>query len=106
MDNISFEQFIKTYNFRYVNESIRDKNDLCNDTCIIRIYPPTDDFHRDNWFDFGIWDFSHKESTWDRCKQILSKEILNSYVDCIQYNPDYDCEVTIYLTKNKEMEDY
>lgn len=102
MDNISFEQFIKTYNFRYVNDSIKAKKDIDNDTCIIRIYPPTDDFYKDNWFDFGIYDFGSKESTWECCKQILSKEIINSYVNCIQYNPDYDCEVTIYLTKEKE----
>ena len=105
MNNITFEQFIKTYNFRYVNESIGDKNDLCNDTCIIRIYPPSDDSYRDKWFEFGIWDFGHKEYTWDRCKQILSEEIINSYVDYIQYNPDYDCEVTVYLTNKKERED-
>lgn len=102
MDNISFEQFIKTYNFRYVNDSIKAKKDIDNDTCIIRIYPPTDDFYKDNWFDFGIYDFGSKESTWECCKQILSKEIINSYVNCIQYNPDYDCEVTIYLTKEKK----
>lgn len=105
MNNITFEQFIKTYNFRYVNESIGDKNDLCNDTCIIRIYPPSDDSYRDKWFEFGIWDFGHKEYTWDKCKQILSEEIINSYVDYIQYNPDYDCGVTVYLTNKKERED-
>ena len=57
MNNITFEQFIKTYNFRYVNESIGDKNDLCNDTCIIRIYPPSDDnepiFHLNMLLEIG-----------------------------------------------------
>ena len=105
MDNISFEQFIKTYNFRYINDTVSHNKEIGNDTCIIRIYLPTDDFYRDNWFDFGIYDFGSKESTWEMCKQILSKEILNSYVSCVQYNPEYDCEVTIYLTKNKIMED-
>ena len=107
MMNITFEQFIKTYNFRYVN-SLKGEKDLDNDTCIIRIYPPTEEFnqYRNNWFEFGVYDFSQKEVTWDLCKRVLSKEILESYIDTIQYNDDYNAVVTVYLTKNKKMEDY
>ena len=105
MNNISFEQFIKTYNFRYVSDIKRD-GDYDNDTCIIRIYPPSKEWrsHNTNWFEFGIYDFSEKESTWEMCKKIFTKEIINSYVDTISYNPDYEKVVTVYLTENKKSE--
>lgn len=107
MNNITFEQFIKTFNFRYVND-IKSKGDYDNDTCIVRIYPPTDEFkaHNNDWFEFGLYDFGEKESTWDRCKKVLAPEILNSFIDTFQYNPDYNNVVTVYLTKDKKMNDY
>ena len=99
---ITFEQFIKTYNFRYVNRLNRDNVD--NDTCIIRIYPPTRDFDRDKWFEFGVYDFGRDDYKWEICKEVLSKEILKSYVECISYNEDYNVVVTIHLTKNENYE--
>ena len=107
MNNITFEQFIKTYNFRYVNDiKINGGKDYDNDTCIIRIYPPTNEWrsHNTEWFEFGLYDFSEKEATWEFCKKIFKKEIINSYIDTIEYNTDYERVVTIYLTESKTME--
>ena len=106
MDNITFKQFIYTYNFRYVN-NLHGNNDCDNDTCIIRIYPPTDEFNRkSDWIELGLYDFSHKVVAWELCERTLSKNILESYIDTIQYNPDYNNVVTVYLTKDEKMEDY
>ena len=98
---ISFKQFIYTYNFRYVNQ-LRSQ-DYDNDTCIIRIYPPTNDFYKNNWFEFGIYDFSEKEVMWKMCQEIFTKDILESYIDSICYNEDYNVVVTLYLTKESEI---
>lgn len=100
MNNITFKQFIYTYNFRYVN-NIKQNGDYDNDTCIIRIYPATETNERNRWFEFGIYDFSEDDYKWNICENVLSKEILNSYIESISYNEDYNNVVTIYLTKDK-----
>lgn len=103
MERITFKQFIYTYNFRYVNNKRKDP--YYHDTQIIRIYPPNESDYTENWFEFGVNDFSNKDYTWGICKNILNSEILDSYVDTIQYNDDFQDVVTIYLTKNKKVED-
>lgn len=104
MNRITFEQFIKTFNFRdiagYSNEFKRD----IHDTRIIRIYLPQeyDEYKEDMWFEFGVYDFSETEYKWDICKKIFSEEILKSYVYSIQYNfYDVDLALEIYLSKDK-----
>ena len=103
MNNITFKQFIYTYNFRYVND-IKQNGDYDNDTCIIRIYPPSENHEKNRWFEFGIYDFSEDEYKWKICKTVLSPEILNSYVEQICYNTDYNNVVTVYLTKKHKTE--
>lgn len=105
MNNITFKQFIYTYNFRYVDSTKQYEDDQLN-TTTIRIYPPSEaPNRRSDWFEFGIYDYSQKEFTWRNCKRILSEEILNSYIQDIQYNEDFHNVVTIYLTKEKECDD-
>ena len=99
MNNITFKQFIYTYNFRYINDI--KNGDYDNDTCIIRIYPPSEMMSEKKWFEFGIYDFSGEDYKWKICEEVLSKEILNSYVEQICFNQDYHNVVTIYLTKEK-----
>ena len=102
MEKITFKQFIYTYNFRYINNL---KNDPYNyDTQIIRIYPPNGSDYEQDWFEFGVNDFSNKDYTWNICKKVLDSEILDSYVETVQYNDDYNNVLTIYLSKNKKVE--
>ena len=104
---ITFEQFIKTFNFRdYAGYSNEFKKDIY-DTKIIRIYLPCDyDTNKDNeWFEFGVYDFSEKECTWDICKKVFNDEILKSYVSSIGYNI-YDNDLALEVVLSKEAEDY
>lgn len=103
MKNIPFKEFINTYNFRYVND-LKDNYNL--DTQIIRIYPPSDEMERHNWFEFGVYDFSESSYKQKIIETVLSKEILDSYVESISFNQDYENIVTIYLTKKKEADYY
>ena len=99
MNNITFKQFIYSFNFRAMDNTKRNEDDMY-DTIIIRIYPPSENFNRyDEWFEFGIYDFSAKDYTWDNCKKVLSKEILESYIDSICYDCERNNTVVVYLTK-------
>ena len=106
-NRITFEQFIKTFNFRdYAGYSNEFKKDIY-DTKIVRVYLPYNyDEHNDNeWFEFGVYDFSEKENTWEICKKIFNDNILNSYISSIGYN-FYDNNLTleIYLSKESKGE--
>ena len=104
-ERITFEQFIKTFNFRdFAGYNNDFKKDVL-DTRIIRIYLPYeyDEYKENEWFEFGINDFSETEFKWDICKKIFNNDILNSYVATIQYNL-YDVELAleVYLSKEKK----
>lgn len=103
MNYITFEQFIKTFNFRMVDEK---RGEMYYDTTIIRIYPDTETgmMSTDNWFEFGVYNFGEPDSTWEICKNIFTPEILYSYVYSISFNTDYENLVTIYLTKEQKSE--
>lgn len=103
MNNIPFREFINTYNFRYIN-NLQDNYNF--DTQIIRIYPPGDRTDSYNWFEFGVYDFSESSCKQKIIEQVLSKEILDSYVERISYNQDYENTVTIHLTKKKKADYY
>lgn len=103
MNNISFREFINTYNFRYIND-LQDNYNF--DTQIIRIYPPSDEMERHNWFEFGVYDFSERSYKQKIIETVLSKEILDSYIETISFNHDYEKTVTIYLTKDKRADYY
>lgn len=93
---MKFKEFIKTYNFRYVND-LGERYNL--DTQTIRIYPDNDDIGRNYWFEFGVYDFGEEEYKMDICESVLSKEIMESYVEIISMNPDLEKVVTVYLKK-------
>lgn len=101
MNNITFKQFIYTYNFRCVDATKNFNDNAWEDTLIIRIYPHREDFLNIEWFEFGVYDFSNKECTWEICERVLSKDILDSYVESISYDGERDNVVTICLTKEK-----
>lgn len=103
MNNIPFREFINTYNFRYINDLQHDYN---FDTQTIRIYPPSDEIKRNYWFEFGVYDFSESSVKQKIIEQVLSKEILDSYVESISLNPEYEKIMTIYLTKEKKADYY
>ena len=103
MNNIPFREFINTYNFRYIN-NLQDNYNF--DTQIIRIYPPSDEIKRNDWFEFGVYDFSESSCKQKIIETVLSKEILDSYVESISFNQDYENTITIYLTKEKKADYY
>lgn len=103
MNNIPFREFINTYNFRYIND-LQDNYNF--DTQTIRIYPPSEEMNRRNWFEFGVYDFSESSCKQKIIETVLSKEILDSYVESISLNQDYEKVVTIYLTKEKKADYY
>lgn len=108
MNRITFEQFIKTFNFRdYAGYSSEFKKEVY-DTKIIRIYLPINEGsnYKDNdWFEFGIYDFTEKEYIWNLCKIIFNDNILKCYVSGIQYNVyDSSLSLQIYLSKESKVE--
>ena len=109
MNRITFEQFIKTFNFRhYVGYSNEYKKDIY-DTKIVRIYLPllNDDYEyeKNKWFEFGVYDFSDDKYKWEICQKIFSDEILKSYISSIGYNIyDNDLALEIYLSKESKGE--
>lgn len=75
MKNMTFEQFLLTYNFR--EPLPNDKYD----TQIIRIHlPDKEDYHLDEWFEFGIYNFDRGVDILKRIKKIFNEDILKSYV--------------------------
>lgn len=98
MNNIPFREFINTYNFRYMNDLESNFNE---DTQIIRIYLPRDEVNKSDWFEFGMYDFGTYSYKQEMIESIFSKEILDSFVDGISFNQDYEKVVSIYLTKQK-----
>ena len=108
MNRITFEQFIKTFNFRdYAGYNSAFKKDVY-DTKIIRIYLPINEevnSKDSDWFEFGIYDFTEKEYMWNLCKIIFNDNILKSYVSGIQYNVyDSGLSLQIYLSKESKGE--
>lgn len=96
---ITFRQLIETYNFRYVNDIREEKYNL--DTTMIRVYLPSEEINSSEWFEFGVYDFSETSYKMGICEKALSKEVMDSYVESIGYNPSIESVVTIYLTKKK-----
>ena len=95
---IKFKEFLETYNFRYLNDLRESNGDASYDTQTIRVYPPSDSFTRNDWFEFGVYDYSETEWKMGICQRVLTKEIMDSYVESVSLNPDYEKVVTVYLT--------
>lgn len=104
MNRITFRQFILTYNFRDINQFNNDDDQF--DTSIIRIYLPNDEFHKHEWFEFGIYDFSEDSFKMEMCERIFSKEILDSYIASFEYNDSHENVFTVYLSKDKKRDFY
>ena len=111
MRNITFKQFIQTYNFRDINDTKRLPNgEYAEDTKTIRIYLPKiyDDFDLESkWIEFGIYDFGTNKYKIQICEEFLSDDILNSYVDEIKVeeNGEWREIIKVYLTQDKEDDD-
>lgn len=104
MENMSFKQFIYTFNFRYYDDSKRGENNK-EDTLIIRIHYSFDDddiIDDDCWFEFGVYDFGSKDITWEYCCRFLNQKILNSYITCIRFDAEENNVVNIWVTKEKD----
>ena len=74
-DSITFEQFIKTYNFR---------NNVDN-TKTIRVYLS---INFDDWFEFGVYDYDSQKQV--RCMSVLNKRILDSTISSFYYDTEND----------------
>ncbi len=99
MKRITFEQFVKSYNFRCCTNNPAKPNNCDYDTGIIRIY--FDDCTNHDWFEFGIYDFGL--NTWENTKKVLNPTILNMYIEQFRYDADAD-SFNVYLTEDKEFE--
>ena len=98
MEFITFKQFIYTINVRQYNEDI--SGDKC-DSQIIRLYYKSDS---KQWIDIGWYDFSIKDSVWNRLSLFLNENILNSIVTNIQLEVETN-EIKVYLEDRKDFED-
>lgn len=96
MKNITFKQFLITYNFRYVPSSKEEDWD----TTIVRVYPDIYG-HKHFWFEFGLYDFSEASFKYDIAKSFFNEKILNSYISNFGINPNTDV-FEIYLTEEED----
>lgn len=102
MKNITFKQFLNTYNFRNVLDSTEEGMD----TAIVRIYPDLDnEYSEHRWFEFGLYDYS--ESSWKRdiANLCLSKEVMESYISSFYVNEKTGV-LHVWLTMEKEADYY
>ena len=90
---ITFKQFVETFNFgdydQYCSEDVYKYN-----TKNIRVYHSN--IHKCDWFEFGVYDFG--EDTWNILEKSLSKNVLESYIDCITYNGEINM-VEVYIAQ-------
>ena len=105
MNNITFKQFLSTYNFRnFVDNGVNTENE---DTQIIRIYPPTGEngvySNHHEWIEFGVYDFSTDHWKMHIAETFLNERIMNSYIESFHID-DYTSILYIYLTDEKEMD--
>ena len=105
MNNITFKQFLSTYNFRnFVGNGVNTENE---DTQIIRIYSPTGEngvySNHHEWIEFGIYDFSTDYWKMRIAETFLNEKIMNSYIESFHID-DYTSILYIYLTDEKEMD--
>ena len=91
MKEITFKQFVETFNFREYNEYASTERDK-HDTKIVRIYIDNDSL--DEWFELGIYDFSIH--TWDLIEKILHPDICKSVVSSMTYDTGLDL-LKVYL---------
>lgn len=96
MKAITFEQFINTFNFRYINEYAQYEREQ-NDTKIIRIYIDDDIC---NWFELGVYDFGIH--TWELIQKSLNEDICKSYISSITYDESLSV-LKVYLQKEPEL---
>ena len=86
---MKLEELLKLYNFRLYRTDLHDNNKENSNT--IRIYL---DFQ--NWFEFGIDDWSSDEQKATNIKRILTEDILNKEVDSFRVDDDMNIFV-VYL---------
>lgn len=93
LKNITFRQFIETYNFRYCISS-DDFNSKIIRIYFGELYHTSED---SNWFEFGVYDWDSNKL--QRIERVLSSEILNSYIGSINQSLQDD---SIFITLTKE----
>lgn len=102
MNNITFKQFLMTYNFRSaIGNGCGTENE---DTQIIRLYPPTEEsenFLQYKWIEFGIYDFSANSLKMLIAETFLNEKIMNSYIESF-FVEDNTSILHVYLTNREE----
>lgn len=98
MKAITFEQFIRTFNFRDFNEYASTETDK-HDTKIVRFY--LDDDSLDKWFELGVYDFG--KNTWEIILRSLSQEVYNSYIGSISYDTNLEV-LKVYLQESETIQ--
>lgn len=84
MKNITFEQFLLTYNFR-LSDGTQNSDGAWNSQTI-RVHIPQKDLSYDtsDWFEFGIYHFDRGVDILKRIRKIFNEDILKSYVYSIR----------------------
>lgn len=102
LKNITFKQFIETYNFREAIPSRYADSPCRHSTKVIRIdFRELVDGYDGCWFEFGVYDWG--DSKYRLINQVLDDRILNSYISSISYSDD-DEILIVDLTKDKYTE--
>ena len=93
--------FLLLYNFRnfYVNE---DDNQEVYDTKTIRIYF-NEENQKDDWFEFGIYDFGSDTKKKKDITKVISTSLLNMHVYSIRVDNDSSV-LNVYLAPREYVE--
>lgn len=96
MKNITFEQFLLTYNFRDYKDDRGISENEKYDTQIIRVYLPNEDIvPMSEWFEIGLYHFDSGETILKRVQEIFALKLLNSYV--YTFNVNINGQLSVYL---------
>lgn len=89
---MKLEELLNLYNFRLYREDLRDNNKENSNT--IRIY-----LDYENWFEFGIDDWSSDKTKEENIKKALNKSILEQEVE--SFKVDDDMYIFVVYLKEK-----
>ena len=100
MQNISFRQFMITYNFRQYNDNGETENDKMDCSTIRINYPTNEEETCHHWFEFGMYDYECDLERIKHFETIFSEHHLNMYISSIYHKNELNM-LEIYLTKDR-----
>lgn len=104
MKSITFKQFVTSHSFRYYRSDCESEDKKYNTSTIRIYYPVGEDYFKQDWFEFGIYDFGGDDYKLRQIKDIFSEKILKLYVSNFYCDDELDILV-VHLTDNKCMDE-